>query len=118
MGDGMTFDLNQEQSDGARFSHEWEVVGEPGVGRFVESDEGGVPFNDRRYEEFRAAEARGELVYLGIRRHEPGEQVGSLGLDRDDDAADEGRSYRDDMLDGAAVSRESLAGDMALYRDN
>lgn len=114
----MTSDVKQEPSDGARFSHEWDVVGEPGAGRFVESDEGGAPFDDRRYEEFRAAEARGELVYLGIQRHETGGQVGSLGLDRDDDAPDAGRSYRDDMIDGSVVSRESLAGDMALFRDN
>ena len=114
----MASDLIQEPSEGARFSHEWDVVGEPGAGRFVESDENGAPFDDRRFKEFRAAEARGKLVYLGIRRHEPGEQVGWLGRDKDGDAADEGRSYRDDMIDGSVVSRESIAGDMALYRDN
>jgi hypothetical protein len=118
MGDGMTTDLKQEPAGGgARFSHEWDVVGEPGSGRFVESDEGGAPFDNRRYKEFRAAEARGELVYLGVRRHEPGEQVGSLGLDGAGDADTGGRSYRDDLMDGSAVSRESLAGDMGLFRD-
>jgi hypothetical protein len=113
----MTSDVKHEPSDEVRFSHEWVVVGEPGAGRFVESNAAGTPFDDRRYKEFRAAEARGELEYLGIRRHEPGEQVGSLGLARAGDTDAGGRSYRDDLMDGAAVSRESLAGDMGLFRD-
>ena len=75
----MSDDQGRTAIEGARFSHEWDVVGDAGAGRFVECDEGGDALDRRRYREFRAAEARGELVYLGIRRHEPGEQVRSLG---------------------------------------
>jgi hypothetical protein len=104
------------KAEAVRFSHEWDVVGEPGAGRFVESDEAGDPVDGRRYRELRAAEARGELMYLGIRRHEPGESV-ALGQDGDPDESDGRRSYASDVMDGAAVSSESLAGAMGLYRD-
>jgi hypothetical protein len=109
--------LRRATTDAVRFSHEWDVIADPGAGRFVECDEGGAPLDDRRYHELRAEEAAGALVYLGIRRHEPGDQPGSLGLSRELDTDDEGRSYRTDVIDGSTVSGESLAGAMGLYRE-
>jgi hypothetical protein len=108
----------RDATNTARFTHEWDVIEEPGAGRFVECDEQGVPVNEKRYADFRAAEALGELSYRGIRRHEPGREAAALDRASDSDGTQSGRSYATTVLDGARASGQSLGGDMALYRDS
>ena len=101
----------------SRWTHEWDVVGEPGKGRFVESDAAGVPANRKLYKRLREAESRGELAYKGLVHSEDDASHGGV-LDGPGRAARSERSYADDSTDGASVSGLSIAGDMALYRDN
>lgn len=97
------------------FTHEWEVVGEPGFGRFVPCDEAGVPLDSGRYRDLRAAEARGELSYLGIRSGPAG--AATVPFEGNEDPNGPGRGYATNVLDGAAASDVSLAGSMGLFRE-
>jgi hypothetical protein len=94
-----------------RSAHEWAVPDDPGRIRFVPCDADGTPLDGRRYAELRAAEARGELRYLGIVLRD------DLAGPTDDPDARR-RSYADDLIDGAAASTQSLGGAMGLFRDN
>lgn len=92
-------------------AHEWDVIGEGGRIRFVESDDSGVPADIDRYEAFRAAEARGELAYRGL-------------IDRPVDNAtlveppdESGRSYAQNVIDAAEISNRVPGGTMGMYRD-
>lgn len=93
------------------WAHEWDVVGERGRIRFVESNEAGAPADRRRYRALRAAEARGELAYRGL-VHRPVDQAAVL------EAREEsGRSYRQNVMDAADIGASTPGGTMGLYRD-
>jgi hypothetical protein len=93
------------------WAHEWDVVGDAGRIRFVPCDEAGVPADRTRYEAFRAAEARGELVYRGVIQR----PVDHATTAEPDEAAD--RSYRQDVVDAARIADVSPGGTLGLYRD-